>query len=197
MEEEKTENLQVRGFPKTLWAEFKKDVLERTGKTHGVLGPELAELVKQHLYGGGGTFPRRGVSDAQKRTPGTGEEKINPDNIVYGKQKVDPINAREHRMGEIGKILFGNQASAVVQGKENFIITVKGLEKLVISQKVSTDRVIKDYIHSLEVRGWIEKISGKRYTILPATICEDLHLEYPEGYIEKVVQRRKEEEQKA
>ena len=133
---EKIENLQIRGFPKTLWAEFKKDVLERTGKTHGVLGPELAELVKRHLHGGGEASPKKVIErHAQKRKSRTGEEKINPDNIVYGKQKVDPINARERRMEEIGKILFNNQTSAVNQGREDFIITEKGLERLLYHKK--------------------------------------------------------------
>lgn len=105
--------------------------------------------------------------------------------------KTYPQTSRERRLKEIGRILFSNQITATdIEENREFLMSKKGIERLIIAENISESRVIKDYIRVMELKGWIGKRMG-RYEIFPLNIGEDLSLEYPEGYIEKIVEKEK------
>ena len=192
----KIKKLEVRSVNKALWNKFKALVVaENEGKMRGILGSAMDEALSLFIDSreGVGDFSSRKDTHTQRekkvrsKREKPEKERIMSENMVDG--NTNHQNPRERRLAKIGNILFGNQITAILEEEEDFLISKKGLERLIISQNISEDRVIKDYIHVMELKGWIEKRTG-RYTILPSKIGDDLALEYPEGYIEKLMERR-------
>jgi hypothetical protein len=78
---------------------------------------------------------------------------------------------REQRLEEIGKMLLGGAD----------MINRKGLEKFIASQKVSDIKVTKDYIRTMELRGWITQLTPHKYAIMKESLSEDLGRPIPEN----------------
>lgn len=192
--EEVIENLQIRNFPKKLWIEFKKDVLERTGQTHGVLGEELAEIIRQHLYGEEREHPG-GIPIKKSAHTHTLEDEIKEveiNNVAYAKEyesheKGYALTSREKRLTEIGKMLYSTQMASQERNEKDFKVSLKGLKRLVTMQKISDKRVVQGYIETMELRGWILKTSTSKYSILPFVISDELHLHYDSSHAKKII----------
>ena len=188
----KIKKLEVRSVNKALWDKFKALVVaENEGKMRGILGSAMDEALSLFIdsrEGRGDFSSRKDTHTQREKKVRSKREKPEKERIMSG--NTNQQNPRERRLTKIGNILFANQITAILGEEEDFLISKKGLERLIISQNISEDRVIKDYIHVMELKGWIEKRTG-RYTILPSKIGDDLALEYPEGYIEKLMERRK------
>jgi len=187
-EEELIKNLNIRKVNRKVWEQFKGIVAAKTGKMHGVLGIELEKALKHYIRFEeeemqGSSVPRR---DEHTHTQ---THRIRKD-MTY--EKAYPLTSRERRLKAIGNILFNNNASAIVQGRSAFVMSEKGMERLIISQKISEQRVIKDYIHAMQIKGWIEK-EKTHYTIISDAIAEELNLSYPAGYIKKTLEGKHEE----
>ncbi len=188
----KIKKLEVRSVNKALWNKFKALVVaENEGKMRGILGSAMDEALSLFIDS------REGVGDfsSRKDTHTQREKKVRSKSKIRDKEIIMPENPnqqtpRERRLAEIGINLFGNQITAIEREEEDFCMSKKGLKRLIIMQSISEDRVIKDYIRVLELKGWIETRAG-RYAILHSKIADDLDLEYPKGYIEKLMERRK------
>ena len=192
----KIKKLEVRNVNKALWERFKAIVVaENGGKMKGVLGGAMDEALTLFIESreGGGAFFSRRDTHTHKEKKVHSKRKIRDKKIIMP-EKLIPETSRERRLKEIGRILFTNQTTSIVRGEEEeFLMSRKGIERLIIAQNISESRVISDYIRVMDLKGWIGKRMG-RYEIYPSKIGEDLDLEYPEGYIEKLIERKKSEE---
>lgn len=179
-----------------IFNKFISKVAEKHGQTYGKTGDELINAIILWLE-----YEERGGEDLSLRDTHTHthapkhrprKTKIAEKDVMYG--KAYPLTSRERRLRQIGTILFSTQTSEVLEGKNNFVVSDKGMEKIIVSQKISENRVIKDYIHAMEVKGWIQKIpKSSLYAILANVISDDLGLEFPEGYLQKTLNAEKEE----
>lgn len=186
-EDEKIENLHVRKVSRRLWERFTGLAATRRGKLHGILGEELEEAI---------TFYLEIIEKEEAESPslkgahthtekekfkhkGRGRE-IKDHEVAYqkenGKPIAYPLNSRERRLRQIGKILLGGSG----------VISLKGLERIIVTQKVGDRRVINDYKKVLEVKGWIKRISPVRYAIVQEEISDDLNLPLVNGHAKKV-----------
>jgi hypothetical protein len=87
---------------------------------------------------------------------------------MYGRSQT---TKREQRLEEIWKMLLGGAD----------LINKKGLEKFIVSQKVSDIKVTKDYIRTMELRDWITKLTPHKYAIMKESLSEDLGWPIPEN----------------
>ena len=186
----KIKKLEVRNVNKALWDKFKAIVVaESGGKMKGVLGGAMDEaltLFIESREGGGAFF-------SKKDTHTHAGKKARSKRKIRDKERI-PSTPRERRLKEIGGILFKNQIAVIdEEEEEDWLMSKRGIERLIIAQNISESRVIADYIRVMELKGWIGKRMG-RYEIYHSKIGEDLDLEYPEGYIEKLIERTKSEE---
>ena len=108
----------------------------------------------------------------EKSSTHTEKEKFKS-RVVYGKgvKPVYPLNSRERRLKAIGKLLLGTD-----------IINLKGLERLIIMQKVGDRRVINDYKRVLDIKGWVIKVSPNRYTVAQDVISDELNIPLVGGH---------------
>ena len=88
--------------------------------------------------------------------------------VMYGHGNT---TKREQRLEEIGKMLLGAAD----------LINKRGLEKFIVSQKVSDIKVTKDYIRTMELRGWITQLTPHKYAIMKESLSEDLGKPIPEN----------------
>ena len=181
--DEKIENLHVRKVSRKLWELFTGAAATRRGKLHGILGEELEEAIVAYLEKieeeveeaseRGGTHTHMTKKEMKSKNR---RREINDHEVAYGKGNgkpiVYPLNSRERRIRQIGKILLGGSG----------IISLKGLERIIATQKVGDRRVIKDYKKSLEIRGWIRQISPVRYATAQDIISEELNLPLVNGH---------------
>ena len=184
--DEKIENLHVRKVSRKLWELFTGAAATRRGKLHGILGEELEEAIVAYLEKieeeEEGGLKRKGTHTHTRKTKK--EQKIRREvgdhEVAYQKENGNPIayplNSRERRIRQIGKILMG------VGG----VINLKGLERIIVTQKVGDRRVIQDYKNILETRGWITRLSKTRYEVAQAEISEELHIPMVNGHAKKV-----------
>jgi len=188
-EEEIIPNLHVRRVNKRLWERFKGAVAMKTGKMHGVLGIELNEALSLYLdmienEGEEGTCPQKRGAHTHDRK----DRKVITDNgIMYGKGYVP--SQREKKLEEVGRILYQKVEAFAMRGKK-FKINKAGLERLIVAQHVSEARVIKSYIKTLELKGWIIATSAfkGRYKVMDNTISEDLDIPVSEEFMKKKIE---------
>lgn len=195
-----------------IYRRFLAKVAEKHGKTYGKTGEEIINALLLWME-------HEEVKEEEETAPGGGEIKkvkhththlteeeikefkeIEGENIAYAKvdekyAKRYPLNSRERRLGEIGKMLHSTQISSLKRGKA-FLISYKGLQRLVTMQKVSDNRVIEGYIATMELRGWIQRESKTTYSILPMIISEDLDLHIDGEYLKKLIYEEKPREVK-
>lgn len=192
--DEKIENLHVRKISRRLWEQFTGIAATRRGKLHGILGEELEEAIRGYIEkseeeeeeaferGGTHTHTRETKKEQKNR------RKVGDHEIAYQKEngnpKVYPLNSRERRLKAIGRILLGGSG----------IITQKGLERIIVSQKVGDRRVINDYKKVLEVKGWITRMTKTKYATACDIISEELSIPLVNGHKES--ERIKEERHK-
>ena len=167
-----------------LWGEFVSKVAKKHRQTYGKVGEELVKAIEiwleneekveeEEAFERGGTHTHMTKKEMKSKNR---RREINDHEVAYGKGNgkpiVYPLNSRERRIRQIGKILLGGSG----------IISLKGLERIIATQKVGDRRVIKDYKKSLEIRGWIRQISPVRYATAQDTISEELNLPLVNGH---------------
>ena len=176
---------------------FLMKVAEKHGQTYGRTGDELLNAIilwlEREGEGGADSSGERGVcahTPKQKsRPPGEKEEKIGIKETAP-KEASYPSTPRNERLKAIGLMLFNKQIAAIEKENDYFEMSFRGIEKVIMAQNITEGRRVKDYIHTMEIKRWIGVRLG-RYIIFSSRIANDLGLTYPEGYIEKMMERRK------
>ena len=177
-----------------LWGEFVSKVAKKYGQTYGKVGKELVGAIELWLENEekveeeealehGDTHTHREKEKIKHKVRG---REINDHEVAYGKENGKPVayplNSRERRLKAIGRILLGGSG----------IITLKGLERIIVSQKVGDRRVINDYKNVLEVKGWITRLSKTKYATACDIISNELNIPLVNGHskIDQVKEER-------